>query len=66
LVTFEEFVVDASCVPFFQMRNVVPARVIAKWTHWFEIAPTDAFSRHPPANHTYMVPPSMLTPMEAG
>ncbi|MEY3744744.1 MAG: hypothetical protein RLZ48_422 [Actinomycetota bacterium] len=65
-MTFDEFVVDASCVPFFQMRNVVPARVTAKWTHWFEIVPTDAFRRQPPANHTYMVPPSMLTPMEAG
>ena len=28
--------------------------------------PTDALRRHIPASHTYMTPPSMLTPIDAG
>ena len=65
-VTFEEFVPEASCVPFLKMRRVVPDLVTAKCTHWLEMVPTDALRRQPPASHTYMTPPSMLTPMDAG
>ena len=65
LVTLVEFDPDASCVPFLKIRNVVPERVTAKCTHWLEIAPTDALRRNEPASHTYIVPPSMLTPIEA-
>jgi hypothetical protein len=48
------------------MRKVVPDLVTAKWTHWLEIDPTDALRRQALANQTYIVPPSMLIPIDAG
>jgi hypothetical protein len=65
-VTLEESEPEASNVPFLKMRSVPPERDTAKWTHWLEMEPVLAYSLHEPASHTYIVPNSMLTPIDAG